>query len=56
VSKVPAAKLQGTAPFTIENSGTQDYNVQQGISTMTGHLRWDFHMTLQRVHADGSPL
>lgn len=56
VSSVPVAKLQGTEPFRVENSGTQEYDVKQGISTMTGKLRWNFQMTLQRVHADGSPL
>jgi hypothetical protein len=55
-TSVPVSKFQASEPFTVEDSGDQTYSVQQGISTMSGHLRWTFSMTLQRVRADGSPL
>ena len=48
--------FQGSQPFVVETQGSQDYSVKQGISTMTGKLRWNFRMVLQRVREDGSAL
>jgi hypothetical protein len=48
--------FHGSKPFVVETSNSQTYSVQQGISTMTGKLRWSFRMVLQRVRADGSAL
>jgi hypothetical protein len=53
---IPLSKFQGTEPFTVENTAAQQYEVQQGISTMSGQLDWSFEMTLQRVDEDGNPL
>jgi hypothetical protein len=52
----PLGDFQGNQPFVIETQGSQSYSVTQGISTMTGKLRWNFRMVLQRVREDGSAL
>lgn len=52
----PLSDFHGSEPFVIETSNSQSYSVKQGISTMSGKLRWNFRMKLQRVREDGSPL